>query len=133
MSEEIKNTILNLYKSFEDSDIELFKSITHPEVRTVNIGNSNESFVFGRDEIINNTILGLKNVREQVPGFYAKWVEVQVKSIKVHDRIASAEVIYKMDMPESYGNHSSFIQFIKEDIQWQIIEIIDRGIEIKGE
>jgi hypothetical protein len=127
---QIEETIQALYQSFENGDVELFKSVTHPQARTVNIGNSNQAFVFSLEEIINNTILGLRNAKEQIPGFFANWVNIYIKTVQTHDQIASAEVTYTMEMPESYGEHTSFIQLLKDGARWLIIQIIDRGLEI---
>lgn len=126
---EIKAVILALYNSYEQSNPSLFKSIIHSQVRTINIGNNNQIHIFSADEIIENTILGLKRAKEQIPGFYAKWVNINFISLTIHDLIASIEITYTMKMPDSYGNHSTFIQLAKENTKWLIINIIDRGLE----
>ena len=127
---EIKAIILALYNSYEQSNIGLFKSTTHPQIRTVNIGNSKEIHIFSADDIIENTILGLSRAKDKIPGFYAKWVDFNFKSIMNYDLIASVELTYTMKMPESYGKHSAFIQLIRENGKWLIISILDKGLEV---
>lgn len=127
---KIKAVILALYQSYEECNPELFRSITHPQVRTVNIGNKNQIHIFSCNDIIENTIMGLHRAKKQIPGFYAKWVDINFKSIQIYDQIASIEITYTMKMPDSHGNHSSFIHLSKENDKWLIINIIDRGFEV---
>ena len=60
----IKNTILEFYKSIENSNEAAFRDLVHTEMRTVNIGNNNEIFIFNVDQIIEFTIKGLKSAKE---------------------------------------------------------------------
>lgn len=131
MNEEqkIKETILSLYQHFENTDEENFRALTHPQVRTVNIGNSGEVHVFDMEQIVEYTITGLRRAKEQIPGFFARREEIEVHQIAVQEMIASAEVSYKMVMPESIGRHHSFLHLVKNADQWIVVNMIDRGIE----
>ena len=42
----IQKIILNMYQSLSSSDEAAYKALVHPQVRTVNIGNSGEVHVF---------------------------------------------------------------------------------------
>ncbi len=122
--------LLAFYASLENGDADGFRTVTHPDVRTVNIGNSNEINIFNVDQIIEYTIQGLQNAKQNIPGFFARWEQIEIKSITLHDVSASAEVHYKMTMPESTGHHRSFIQLVQDQDRWQIIQITDRGLEV---
>jgi hypothetical protein len=128
-TQRILKAINLFFESFDTMDEELFKSITHPEVRTVNVGNSNEAFIFGVDEIIKFTIQGLKKATVENPGFYARREITEVKHIEIHEVIACAEIYYKMIMPGSVGIHTMFLHLVNEAGKWQVVNIIDRGIE----
>ncbi len=127
--EKIKAIIEALFDSFENTDEEKFLSVTHPEVRAVNIGNSNEVLVSTREEIVKFRIRGLRNAKQQNPEFYARNEIKTVNHITVHEVIASAEVEYRMVMPEAVGLHCSYIQLVKMEEDWRVVNILDRGIE----
>lgn len=131
MNEEqnIRETILALYQHFENTDEDKFRGLTHPQVRTVNIGNSGEVHVFDMDQIVEYTIAGLRRAKEQIPGFFARREEIEICHIAVQELIASAEVSYKMVMPESIGRHHSYLHLVKNGDQWIVVNMIDRGIE----
>jgi hypothetical protein len=128
-SETIQQVILDLYRALGGSDEAAFSALVHPQVRTVNIGNSNEVHVFTLDQIVEFTINGLKRAVEQIPGFYARWDKIEFINVTVQDVTAAVEVRYQMAMPDSTGFHQSFIHLVKEDGRWLVINIIDRGIE----
>ena len=127
--EQIKNSLLVFFQGLDETNEELFKSVTHQNVRTVNIGNSNEIFVFTVEEIIEYTITGLRNAIQKNPGFFSRREEIDIDHITVHEIIASAEVSYKMVMPESVGYHRIYFHLAKENGKWMIVNIIDRGLE----
>jgi hypothetical protein len=125
----IKDLILAMYLAFENSDESAFRALAHPEMRTVNIGNENKVHVFNVDQICENTINGLKAAKEKMPGFYARWEEIEFVDVTVGDVVAFVSVSYKMIMPESLGKHTSGIHLVKPEGKWQVIQIVDRGIE----
>ena len=128
-NQTIKDFILELYQAFENSDEAAFRALVHPEMRTVNMGNANEVHIFSVDQICEFTINGLKSARENVPGFFARWDEVEFVEVTIGDVVAFVSVRYKMLMPENVGTHTSGIHLIKPEDKWQVIQIVDRGIE----
>jgi hypothetical protein len=127
--QNIKNIILDMYLAFENTDESAFRALAHPEMRTVNIGNENKVHVFKVDQICENTINGLKYAKESVPGFFARWEGINFIDVTVGDVVAFVSVNYKMKMPESLGKHTSGIHLVKPEGKWQVIQIVDRGIE----
>jgi hypothetical protein len=127
--ETIKKLILDLYEALGNSDEGVFHQLVHPQVRTVNIGNSREVHVFTLDQIVEYTLRGLKKAAEQVPGFFARWEQIEFLHIHVEEVTAAVEVSYQMAMPDSTGFHQSFIHLVKQGDRWQVINIIDRGVE----
>jgi hypothetical protein len=128
-TQNIQQIILDLYQALSSSDEAAYKALVHPQIRTVNIGNSGEVHVFALNQIIEYTINGLKNAVKQIPGFFSYWENIKFHNITIQDVTASVEVSYQMVMPESTGSHHSFIQLVKENEKWLVINIIDRGIE----
>ena len=128
-SKTICQNILALYQALGGSDEAALRALVHPQVRTVNIGNSNEVHVFTLEQIVEFTIHGLKRAAEQMPGFYARWENIEIIHTHVEDVTAAVEASYQMVMPDSTGFHHSFIHLVKQDGRWLVINIIDRGIE----
>ncbi len=128
-AKNVEETLNTLFQSFENADEAQFLSVTHPAVRTVNIGNDNEAHVFSVEDIRKFAILGLRNAMDKIPGFYARRVITALKHIAVHDLIASAEVDYRMEMPDSVGIHTAYLHLLKVDGKWLVTNIIDRGLE----
>ena len=131
-AEVIKSGILKFYTALENSDETTFRSLVHPEVRTVNIGNENQPHIFNLDQIIQYTLQGRKQAKESTPGFYANWENIIFKNIYLKDVIAMVNLTYEMKMPDSIGYHSCGIHLLFQDEKWQIIQIIDRGLESPG-
>lgn len=125
----IKDAILAIYKSFEDTNEEAFRALVHPEMRSVNIGNSNEVHIFNVDQISEFTIKGLKAAKESIPGFFSRREDVEFTDVTVEDVVAFVSLRYRMVMPEDVGIHTSGIHLIKIVGKWQVIQIMDRGIE----
>ncbi len=128
---EISNLLKDLFTGFEKADEDQFLSVTHPEVRTVNIGNTNDVNVFSAEDICKYSIRGLRSAMERDPKFYAKREISAIHDIRVYEVIASADVEYRMVMPDAIGIHRSFYHFVKVNGKWQVMNIIDRGRETK--
>jgi hypothetical protein len=126
---DLEKIIQDMYQALGACDEAAFRAVVHPQVRTVNIGNSGEVHVFGLDQIIEFTINGLKGAMENIPGFFARWEEIRFTDMTIGDVAAAVEVRYKMAMPDSTGYHHSFVHLVKEGERWLVINIIDRGIE----
>ena len=127
--QKIKDIILAVYQAYENTDEAAFRNLVHPEMRTVNIGNSNEVHIFSVDQISEFTISGLKTAKESVSGFFARWEEVEFIEVTASDVVAFVSVRYKMRLPDSSGTHTSGIHLIKPEDDWLVIQIVDRGIE----
>ena len=125
----IKETVLAIYQTFEDTDENAFRALVHPDMRTVSIGNNGEVNVFPLNLIVEYTIKGLKNAKESISGFFSRREDVEFLEITIEGPVAMASVRYKMIMPEHKGHHTSGIHLVKEDGKWRAIQIIDRGIE----
>ncbi|MBN2149150.1 MAG: nuclear transport factor 2 family protein [Anaerolineales bacterium] len=129
-NDSITQVLYRFFESFQQVDDEKFLSVTHPGVRTVNIGNAGQAFIFSSEQIRRNTIAGLRNARKQDPAFYANFEIVAIYSIQVYDSIASADVEYRMVMPHAVGLHRSFYHLVQVGDNWRIVNIIDRGQEL---
>ena len=130
--EAIKDCIQTLFKAFDETDEQLFRSVTHPMMRTVNIGNSNAPYIFSALEVVENTIVGLRNAMDKMPGFFAVREDLNIQRIEVHEVIATAEISYTMRMPDSAGHHYAYLHFINLDGRWLLMQMVDRGIEEKS-
>ncbi len=125
----IQDVLESLMESFDLTDEERFKLVTHPQMRTVNIGNSNQAIILDREGIITHTILGLKEAVQNIPDFFARRDNIDIVRIAIHDVIATVEMTYTMVMPNSAAAHCSYIQLLKEGDRWLVAQMIDRGLE----
>jgi hypothetical protein len=126
---QIRGIIDDYFVSHQDTDVKLFTSIWHNQAKRFNLGNSNELLVLTEQEIIEQTIDGLRIAREQINGFDVQHEINEISHIEVGDVTATAEVEWKMLMPDTSGSHRTYFHLAKEDT-WQIVGLLDRGIEI---
>ncbi len=126
---EIINLIQSYFKIMSDCDEEAFANIWHDKAQRVSIGNSNEIMVFSKDNIIEFSLRGLKNAIETIPGFFVRNEIIEISHIEILDVIATVEVKWHMIMPENRGEHTSCFHLAIENGKWNILNLLDRGIE----
>ena len=121
----IRELLQTYYRCFAKFDGEGMKALWHPEGKLFNVGNRNAFII--RDPAT----------------FTERWSVIKQKldselSIEIDDMhhivaydtlIASAEVKWRMVMPDSWGEHCSYFNLAKIDGTWQIVGMVDRGWE----
>lgn len=127
------NKILQTIKMFFDSNVnsktELFKQICHPKLSRLSLGNNNELYWMTRDEVINQSLIGLEKARKSIPNFKCTFRIDRIKHFIIHDLIASISIEWVMLMTESTGNHCTCFHLVKSEEKWLIVDILDRGVE----
>lgn len=123
---EIKETITLYFDSLETFDDEKMRHVVHPEARMFNVGNSNIFFIKPREEFIKGTITA-----PRLHGMNPFMVEIKEISIHTHELTASAEVEWRMIMPNSIGVHHTFYHLAKIDDKWVIVNMLDCGREVR--
>lgn len=126
--------VLEIIKMYFDSNvnskIELFQEITHPNFIRFGLGNSNELYCMSRDEVINQSLIGLSKARESIPNFKCSFRIKKIKHLTIHDVIASIGVEWIMVMTDSIGTHCTCFHLAKVEGTWILVNALDRGKEV---
>ncbi|MFX0181734.1 MAG: hypothetical protein ACFE95_01530 [Candidatus Hodarchaeota archaeon] len=125
--------LLEIIKMYFDSSvnsrIELFQEITHPNFIRFGLGNSNELYYMSRDEVINQSLIGLSKARETIPNFKCSFKIKKITHLTIHDVIASIGVEWIMMMTDSVGIHCTCFHLAKDEGKWILVNALDRGKE----
>lgn len=124
-TEAIQLLLQTYFQYFADFDGSGMNALWHPEGKQFNVGNRNEFLVRTPKTFTERW----EAIRERVD--FTMTIEIDDMShIAVYDAlIASAEVKWRMLMPDSWGEHCSYFHLIKQDDAWKIAGVVDRGWE----
>ena len=98
----------------------------------LSLGNNNELYLITRDEVINQSLIGLEKSRKSIPNFKCTFKIEKIKHFMIHDLIVSISIEWVMLMAESTGNHCTCFHLVKSEDKWLIVDILDRGVEEKS-
>ena len=123
--DQIRELLQTYYRCFAKFDGEGMNALWHPEGKLFNVGNRNEFLI--RDPATFTERWSV--IKEKLD--YELTIEIDdMRHIVVYDGlIASAEVKWRMVMPDSWGEHCSYYHLAKIDGVWQIAGVVDRGWE----
>ncbi|NHJ47216.1 MAG: hypothetical protein FK733_05455 [Asgard group archaeon] len=128
---KLKELTEDFISILEQCDEKKFQELWHPSAIRFGLGNANELGTMNKEEMIQYSINGLKNLKQQIPNpEEIKFRIDEIIDIKcIQDIIASVELKWQMTLPGSKGTHHTFINFAKDKDKWFIINVLDKGFE----
>lgn len=123
--ETIKETLKSYYAYLEKFEGDQILDLWYHDGKMYNVGNANAFLIRTPQEFAHHmTQIG------QTQDIPLKIKIDKIDHVAVHDLIASAEVHWRMILPDSVGIHRSCYHLAKMDSRWVIVSLMDRGLEI---
>lgn len=127
IKEEIVEFIEAYFAARSKFDGIAVRDFWYPEGKMFLVGNQGEFRVVTNEEQADH----VKQTKQAVPDLTVEFVLDEIEQIQFHDDlIASVHVRYRMVFPEGYGKHRSFLNLTKIDGSWQIVNAVDRGLQV---
>ena len=131
---ELNQAVINVIEEFfrlqGEFDGDGILNLWHTEGMVYMVGNNNQF----RINSIKEQCAHINEVKKKVPDIRVDFLIDSVEEVSIQDDlIATARVQWRMMMLDSYGKHRSFYNLVKIGGRWVIVNVVDRGLEIKGD